>query len=115
MGIDDYCCFFCCRPCEIILIKYIQLAQICLHGIGSHQGEEGINTIFGKIVGQSAEEKATQCATKPKGFWIPLTISKTPRCKVERCEVMCKISIASSESNSITEDSTTDGITCRSY
>ena len=111
MGVNDFGCFFCCRPCEIILIKYIQLAQICLHSIGSHQGEERINTIFGKIVGQSAQEKATQCATKPKGFWIPLTIMKAPRCKVERCEVMCEISIASSKSNSITEDSTTDGVT----
>ena len=115
MGIDDIGCFFCCRPCEIILIKYTQLGQICLHGIGSHQREKSINTIFGKIVGQSAEEKATQCATKPKGIWIPLTIGKAPRCKVERCEVMCEISIASSKSNSITEDSTTNGITCKSY
>ena len=115
MGTDDFGCLFCCRPCKIILIKYIQLGQICLHGIRSHQGEEGINTIFGKIVRQSAEEKATQCAPKSKGFWIPLTIMKAPRCKIERCEVMREISIASSKSNSVTEDSATDGITCRSY
>lgn len=113
MGFDDNDVCFRCRSREIILIKYFQPLQMWLHGLGSHQGEEGINAIFGKVIGQSAEEKPAQCATKPKGLWIPLAISKAPRGKVERCEVMCKISIASSKSNSITENGTADGIACR--
>lgn len=65
------------------------------------------------MVGQSAEEKAAQGATKPEGIWIPLAISKAPRRKVEGCEVLRKVSITSSKSNSIAEDGTTDGVACR--
>jgi len=115
MAVDDNRVFFHYRPCDIILMQQSQLPQTCLHGFGGHQGEEGIDTIFGKMVGQNAEEKAAQRATKPKSIWVLLTISKAPRRKVEGCEVVCKKSITSSESNSIAEDSTADSIACRTF
>ena len=65
------------------------------------------------MIRKSAEEEASESASKSKGIGVPLTISKSPSGQVIGREVVSKVSVTTSECDGITKDGAADGITCR--
>lgn len=62
------------------------------------------------MVGEGPQEEPTKGASKAEGTWIALAVLETPGGKIERCEIVGEESVASSKSDGVTEDSTTDGV-----
>ena len=65
------------------------------------------------MIRKSAEEEASESASKSKGIGVPLTISKSPSSQIIGRKVVSEVSVTASECDGITKDGAADGITCR--
>lgn len=96
---------------NIVLIEDTKLAQVRMHGIGGHEGEERVDTVLRVMVGQCAKEQPAHGATETEGIGIPLAVGEAPRGEVVGGKVMSEEAVTSSESDGITQNCTADGVT----
>jgi predicted nucleotidyltransferase len=97
-------------PTQIVLVDDVQLGQVLLHGVGCHEREPGIDAILRELVGERTQEETTKHASEAGTVGIPLSIVKAPSGHVVRRKVLGKEPVPTSEGDSITQNSTTDGV-----
>lgn len=99
------------RPRQIIFVKLAQGCQVHLHGRGGHEREPRVDTVLSEVLRKGTQEETAEHASETGTVRVALTVIKAPSGHVVWRVVLSEEPVAAGESDSVTEDGTTDGVT----